>query len=185
MTTCKHCAENASILLNSLKIPLCVSHFSLRDHETNDVTILDECLFAEQVESLQGICRDAISDISVKMYELQRIEENNNRLKQTAATSRTSETVTFKRPAAKASLWRTDLANIDKAQLLKDIEKTELDMKLKRDSSNCGAACSSCGSRNTTTRDRHVVESGKSDIWGNKDGDVANSIECMECGYIQ
>jgi hypothetical protein len=185
MTICKHCTNSASVLLNNFKIPLCASHFTLLDETNDDVTILNEQLYAEQTELLQCIYRDALSDIAVKMYELQRIEENNNRLKQTAVSSlRNDDKVISRRPEVKASLWRTDLANVDKDQVLKEIEKTELDNMLKRDVSG-GASCSSCGSRNTTTRCRHVVESGKSDIWGNKDGDIANSIECVDCGYIQ
>lgn len=163
----------------------CIKHFNLKfcaSGCSQTEIICDDATLEQETNNFHNTCKDAIADLAVMMYTVQRKEENDNRLKRVRLQHKAPVVSDSGQKVVKSSLWRTDISKVDKEELLKSIEETEAAASA---SQAVGIKCSNCSSTHTIERNRHAVESGKNDIWGNKDSEGgASSIECLDCGYI-
>lgn len=193
MVPCALCTEPAPLTVG--KRSFCVLHYNDENFpKSTEAVVLDQMVLNEQTDDFKSLCKTALADLAMEMFDIQRKEENDNRLqkakidvrKTQVATSNNISTATDSSIPHKTSLWRTDLSTIDKEKVLAEIERKDAELDIgATESKLSGIACISCGSTRTLSRSRQAVESGKSDIWGNKDSDGgAQSIECTDCGFI-
>lgn len=172
----------------------CVVHFNLKgnaDTQQFPVNVIDEDLMAVQTLDFHEIARKAIADVAMKLYAVQKKEENENRLRASKVPSKPREhvpsgAVDNKTRISKGSLWTTGISQMDKEKILKEIDETEIEAStLHTSDSKLGVPCISCGSRSTLARNRYALETCKNEVWGNKDNDTGLvTIECQDCGYV-
>ena len=193
MSTCVSCTSSACLsqVVNNREKNYCVIHFNLDgqpDTLQYPIRVIDDDQLSIQTIEFQDIARRAIADVAMKMYAVQKKEENENRLKsaKVAAKPRDLGTLDNKSKISRGSLWTTGISQINKEKILKEIDDNEREENvLKTAEKPLGIACISCGSRSTLARNRYALETCKNEVWGNKDNDSGLvTIECQDCGYV-
>lgn len=195
MVTCEKCTSHACLsqVVNNRERHFCVVHFNLegsQDVLVHPVNVIDDEVLAVQTIEFQDIARKAIADVAMKMYAVQKKEENENRLRSSKPKAREhlppSGIVDNKSKISKGSLWSTNISQLDKEKILKEIDESEREENtLKNTENKLGVTCISCGSRSTLARNRYALETCKNEVWGNKDNDSGLvTIECQDCGYV-
>ena len=202
---CTQCSARSCVLVKTKNV--CLRHFvSLMAGDKTDAFVFNVDEVANQAIGVKRLWDDAIGEVALRMFELQKKEEEtlrkdplsiltmNKMTTKKALQQQFGEASDFlkslpqEQPTRKSSSTSVDSGNSKRGFfLLTDHQEhlaRQMDEIEKKSRANAdGDACRVCGSNWTTTTYSAHYDIGKSEVWGNKDAGETLVIICRECHH--
>lgn len=210
MVDCSICSERACLVCKEES--LCLRHF-VGKQDKGEVApfVFSQDALNNQTPLVKDLWNDAIAEVVLRMFELQKAEEDTLRKDPLAilAQNKSSTKKALKQQFGESDFFIKSLESQQPKQPklmaprgggvgVTDFQRgfsllsgasssaTELTQQIKEIEAKSraeadGDPCRVCGSKWTTTTHTSSYDIGKSEVWGNKDGGETVTVTCRDC----
>jgi hypothetical protein len=184
--SCFICKKSSCIEVGSAS--LCLLHYVTKESNNNEIVIVsDKEELAVQSVLVRDMWSNAITDVLLQMYDLQKEEEESIRrdplslltmgtagpipvpyLDESSIMKKKHTSLNSTQDSTKSTLWN----------IHKNDSKTEIPLN------NISSYCERCGSHEVSTRYSSNNDCNRSEIWGSKEAlKSTETVTCLKCGY--